>query len=244
MKLTGTVALVTGGAVRVGQAIAVELARAGCDVGLHYHQSQEEARSAAEQIGALGRRCELIAADLTSAEAPRAIVTRVVETLGGLNVLVNNASVFEPMRIEDFEFDRWERTFRLNLAAPAALCHFAQPHLLAGPAGKIVNVCDISADRPWSSHVAYCASKAGLVCLTRSLARSLAPKVQVNGVSPGIAAFPDDFDEALRAKLTARVPLGRAGSPDDVARTVRFLVEHGDYITGQIVNVDGGRSVV
>jgi pteridine reductase len=244
VKLAGTVALVTGAAVRVGRAIALELAQAGCDVGLHYHRSQEEARSAAEQIRALGRRCEPIAADLTRAEAPRTVVARVVEALGGLNVLVNNASVFEPMRIEEFELANWERTLQTNLTAPAALCHFAQPHLLAGAAGKIVNICDIVADRPWSSHIAYCASKAGLICLTRSLAKSLAPKVQVNGVSPGIAAFPDDYDEELRARLVARVPLGRAGSPQDIARTVRFLVENGDYITGQIINVDGGRSVV
>jgi pteridine reductase len=126
----------------------------------------------------------------------------------------------------------------------AALCHYARPHLASTGAGRIVNLCDIAAERPWAGHLPYCVSKAGLVCLTKALARELAPAIQVNGVAPGIAAFADDFDQDARDRLTAKVPLRRPGRPEDVAAAVRFLVERGDYITGQIINVDGGRSIV
>jgi pteridine reductase len=131
----------------------------------------------------------------------------------------------------------------VNVFAPALLIECAAEWLRRCGAGKVVNLCDISAERPWPGYSAYCASKAALVNLTRSVARKLAPEVQVNGVSPGIAEFPEDYSTQLRERLIAKVPLKRAGSPQDIAHAVRFLVEHGDYITGQIINVDGGRSI-
>jgi pteridine reductase len=242
VKLEKTVALVTGGARRVGRAIALELAAAGCDIALHCHRSRGQARDLADRIAGSGRRCEIVSGDLHRPETPREIVERTVAALGGLRVLVNNASVFDRMTLDAFSVEDWDRTMRINVTAPAALAAAAREHLLRA-GGKIVNLCDISVDRPWPDHLAYCASKAALVCLTRALARSLAPQVQVNGVSPGIAEFPDDYDEALRQHLVQKVPLKRAGTPEDIARTVRFLVESGEYITGQIVYVDGGRSI-
>jgi pteridine reductase len=243
MQLEGTVALITGGARRVGRAIALELASAGCDVALHYRKSQDEASVVAEQITRRGRRCETLAADLERAEAPERLIEAAVRSLGRLDILVNNASLFEPMPLQAFSAGEWERTMRVNLTAPAALCHHARAYLKAGAGGKIVNLCDASADRPWSSHVAYAASKSGLIALTRALAKGLAPEIQVNGVSPGIAIFPEDYDEPTRQALIDRVPLRRAGEPEDIARAVRFLVAEGDYITGQILAVDGGRNV-
>jgi pteridine reductase len=133
--------------------------------------------------------------------------------------------------------------FQVNTLAPAALIAETEAALLASACGNVVNLCDIAADRPWRHHMAYCASKAALVNVTKAAARKLAPRVHVNGVSPGIAAFPDHYDEATRANLIDKVPLGRAGDPDGIARMVRFLVEQGDYITGQIIRVDGGRSL-
>ena len=243
MKLEVPVALVTGGARRVGRAIALELAGAGCDIALHFRRSQDDARAVVGDVAALGRRAEMIQADLADPDAPRMVVESTVQAFGRLDVLVNNASVFDRMRIDEFDLQAWERTMRVNLAAPAALAACARPWLEASGAGKIVNLCDVSADRPWPSRLAYCASKAGLVSLTRALAKALAPRVQVNGVSPGIAAFPDDCEAAARQRLIDNIPLQRAGNPQDIARTVRFLVWEGDYITGQIINVDGGWSI-
>ncbi len=243
MDLHGTTALVTGAARRVGRAVALELARGGCDVAIQYRTSHEDAARVADAIHSLGRRCCLIRADLSVPGEWSRIVQEAVDGLGSPGVLVNNASVFEPMALDEFDADRWERTFRVNLTAVAGLCHYAAPHL-SRLQGKIVNLADISADRPWSGHLAYCASKAALINLTRALARSLAPDVQVNAVSPGIAEFPESYDAETRAELIAKVPLKRAGSPDDIARVVRYLCEHGDYVTGQVINVDGGRSIV
>ena len=244
MTLAGSTAIITGAARRVGRAIALDLARAGCDVAVHYHRSRNDAVALRDEITGLGRRCCLVPGDLADIATAGRLIAETVEALGGLDVLVNNAAVFAPMSLADFDPDAWQRTMQVNLTAVAALCHHARPHLAASGAGRIVNLCDIAADRPWVGHLAYCVSKAGLVCLTRALARELAPGVRVNGVSPGIAVFPDDYDQATRDRLIGKVPLGRPGSPEDVAAAVRFLVEQGDYVTGQIINVDGGRSIV
>lgn len=240
-------ALVTGSARRLGRSIALELARAGCDVAVHCHRSADEAARVAADIRGLGRRAMIVRADLSDSDAPAVLVRQVVDEFGGLDVLVNNASVFARDDAESSAFGRigdvWRRTFQVNTFAPAALIDAAAGWLRQSGAGKVVNLCDISAERPWPGYSAYCASKAALVSLTRSYARKLAPEVQVNGVSPGIAEFPEDYSAELRQRLIAKVPLKRAGSPEDIARAVRFLVEHGDYITGQIINVDGGRSI-
>jgi pteridine reductase len=244
VETTGKVALVTGAARRVGRAIALELADAGCDLAIHHHTSTADAADLRGRITAKGRRCCLIQGDLADADVPRRLVHETVEALSRLDVLVNNASVFGRMSLDDFDVDAWDRQLRVNLTAVAALCHHARPYLEAADPGKIVNLCDISADCPWPQHLAYCVSKAGLVCLTKALARELAPAVTVNGVAPGIAVFPDDYDQQTRDRLVAKVPLRRAGQPRDIAEAVRFLVEQGDYITGQILNIDGGRSIV
>jgi len=243
MNTTGSVALITGGARRVGRAIALSLAEAGCDVAVHYHTSEADAASLADSIVALGRRCALVRGNLAQTRTPGQLVSATVEQLGRLDVLVNNASVFGAMSLDAFTPKGWDQELRINLTAVAALCHHARPHLQAARPGKIVNLCDISAERPWPEHLAYCVSKAGVACLTRALARELAPNVQVNGVAPGIAVFPESYDQATRQALISKVPLRRAGRPEDIAAAVRYLVQNGDYVTGQILAVDGGRSV-
>ena len=246
MELVGKVALVTGGARRVGRAIVLELARAGCDVVVHLGRSQDDADSVVDEIRAMGRGAVSVSAPLEEPAAWKAIVDRAIGAFGRLDVLVNNASAFltdAPDTLEAFDPQLWERMLRVNLLAPMGLCHHAAPHLSANGNGRIVNLLDIAVERPWSTHLAYVASKAALASMTRALAKALAPRVCVNGVSPGIAIFPEAYDEELRRELVEKVPLKRAGTPEDIARTVRFLVESGDYITGQIVNVDGGRSL-
>lgn len=246
MKLDGRVALITGAARRVGRAIALELADAGCDIAIHYLNSEDDARSLAMAIQAKGRRAALIHGDLTDPRDWARIVEAAVVALGRLDVLVNNASAFQtstPDTIDSFDVNTWDAMLRTNLVACAALIHYASPQLRAAGEGKIINLCDIAAERPWATNVAYCASKAGLVALTKSAARALAPTIQVNGIAPGIAVFPDEYSDEERAKLVNRVPLKREGSPEEIAKLARFLVEDGDYITGQIYAIDGGRSV-
>ncbi len=247
MKLHDTVALVTGGAKRVGRAIVLELARAGCHVAIHYRQSEAEARQLAKEVTTLGRRAITICGDLEEPASWPKVIGETVAGLGRLDILVNNASTFltaSPDTVEAFDPTVWGRVLGVNLMAPMGLCHHARRHLEEHGQGKIVNLSDIVVHRPWPDHLAYCVSKAGLDALTKALARALAPTVQVNGVASGIAAFPDEYPEALRRKLISRVPLGRAGTPGEVAAVVRFLVETGDYITGEIVRIDGGRSIV
>lgn len=247
MKLDDTVALVTGGAKRVGQAIALELARAGCSVAIHYRRSESEARGVVESVRALGQQAIAVCGDLEDPGSWRTIIGETVAGLGRLDVLVNNASTFladAPDTIEAFDPVQWDRVLRVNLTAPLGLCHFARTHLEEHGRGKVINLSDISADRPWPDHLAYCASKTALDAMTKGLARALAPTIQVNGVALGIAVFPDEFSPELRGKLIERVPLARAGTPQEVAVAVRFLVEAGDYITGEILRIDGGRSIV
>ncbi len=247
MALDGTVALITGGARRVGGAIAWELANAGCDVAIHYHTSGDEARSLAARITDMGRDAVTIAGDLNDPDSWLQVVRQAVEALGRLDILVNNAAVFsdgDTDSVGKFDPNHWEAMLRVNLIAPMALCHHASPYLQAHGNGSIVNLCDVHAERAWPNHLAYSASKAALASLTKGLARALAPHVRVNGVAPGIAAFPEHYDAARRRRLTQQVPLQREGSPEEVAHLVRFLVEHGNYLTGEIVAIDGGRSLV
>jgi NAD(P)-dependent dehydrogenase (short-subunit alcohol dehydrogenase family) len=246
MQLTDKVALVTGGARRVGRAIVLELARAGCHVAIHYRTSKDNSAEVAAGVSQMGRKAVTIRGELTDpAEWPR-IIDAAARNFGRLDILINNASSFltdKADTLHQFDLPAWDQMFRINVTAPVALSHHAAAHLGAHGMGKIVNLCDIAADRPWAKHVAYCASKAALVAATKALAKALAPVVQVNGVSPGIAEFPESYSEELRQQLIDNVPLGRAGTPEDIAKTVRFLCESGDYITGQVIPVDGGRSL-
>ncbi|MBI1824835.1 MAG: SDR family oxidoreductase [Planctomycetes bacterium] len=247
MQLQGKVALVTGAAKRVGRAIALELARAGCDIGLHYFASQESAAEVAQEIHRLRRRCATLGGDLNEPSNWPLIVNDCVSALGRLDVLVNNASIFHADgsdALETFDADLWDRTLRVNVTSVAGLIHHAARHLCANGAGCVINLTDAGIERPFANHLAYSTSKAGLVALTKALARRLAPQVRVNAVAPGIAVFPDSYDDATQARLVERIPLQRAGTPEDIAKLVRFLVEEGDYITGAVIPVDGGRSVI
>jgi len=237
------VALVTGAAKRVGRAIALELASHGFDVAVHYHRSADEAAQVTGQIKDLGQRACFVPGDLSQPESWGQIVSACIDALGRLDVLVNNAAVLDSLRLPDFDPTSWERTMRVNLTAVAGLCHHAAEYLRARGRGCIVNLCDIAAERPFRRHLAYSCSKAGIAALTRALAVELAPEIRVNAVSPGIAAFPDDYDRKTRERLTARIPLRRMGTPEDIAKAVQYLVADAPYVTGQIIRVDGGRSV-
>ena len=243
MILNERVVLVTGAARRVGRAIALRMAGSGCHVAIHYNTSPEEASEAVDHCRAAGARAEAFDADLTDLDASADLVQRVLRHFGRLDVLVNNAAAFTAMAIDQFSAVEWERTLRINLTAPMVLAHAARGALRQSR-GRIINLCDVSTSRPWPDHLAYMVSKGGLDTLTKVLARALAPEVNVVGIAPGVAVWPEHYDEATRARLTKRIPLGRAGTPEDIAAAVHFVLADGDYLTGAILPIDGGRHLV
>lgn len=244
MLLSGTVVLVTGSARRLGRCIGLHVAQAGADVAVHCHRALEQAHETAASIRNAGRRCQIFSADLADPQQTRQLVDQVIESLGRIDVLVNNAAIFEADDPNQVDPALWQRVMHVNAIAPAILSAAAYNHLRQRRAmGKIVNICDIAAERPWGRYQAYCASKAALLALTRSMARAMAPLVQVNAVSPGVADWAETIDPARRQAVLNRIPLGRAGRPEDVAAAVLFLLQDGDYITGEVIRVDGGRSI-
>jgi pteridine reductase len=232
------VALVTGGGKRVGRAIVEKLAAAGFATAFTYHHSAAGATELAEQLGALA-----IQADLTNPEAAsRDIFDAFRKRHARLDVLVNNASVYKPSNLRDTDMRLMREVAAVHVQSPLLLCQKFEPMLRASR-GHVVNMCDLLAERPWPQYMIYCASKAALANLTLSLARELAPEVTVNGIAPGVVEWPDDYPETERQKYLKRVPLARAGTPADVADLVHFLATEGSYITGQIIRLDGGRSI-
>lgn len=242
MDLRGRPALVTGAAKRVGRAIALALAEEGARVAVHFNASRAEAEVTAGVIREAGGEAKIFQGDLTEDAVPDRLVAEVTGAMGGLAVLVNSAAVFEetPWPVDD---SLWARHLGVNLTAPMRLIRAATPALREAR-GVVVNIVDASWQRAsWQRHIAYCVSKVALAGLTQSLARALAPEIRVNGVAPGAMIPPPGSTEEEQAAAIRRVPLGRWGRPEDVAQAVVSLVEN-DYITGQILNVDGGRSVV
>ncbi len=242
--MQGKVALVTGGARRVGAAIARQLHGAGASVLPHYRDSEADAaRLEAELNAARPKSAAKVKAELLAPVAPRALLSAALDSFGRLDVLVNNASSFFPVAVGAMESSHWEELIGSNLRAPLFIAQQAAAELEKNE-GCIVNIVDIHAERPLKGYALYSIAKAGLAAMTRSLAIELAPRVRVNGVAPGAIAWPDDgqFPEDERARVIATTPLARSGSPDDVARAVLFLAT-APYVTGQIVAVDGGRSI-
>ena len=243
-SLAGKVALVTGGARRVGAAIARRLHAAGASVLIHYRDSETDAaRLASELNAARPKSAAKVKAELLAPVAPRALVSAALETFGRLDLVVNNASSFFPVAVGAMEPSHWEELIGSNLRAPLFIAQQAAAEL-AKHDGSIINIVDIHAERPLKGYALYSIAKAGLAAMTRSLALELAPRVRVNGVAPGAIVWPEDgqFPDPERARILATTPLARIGSPEDIARAVHFLA-CAPYVTGQIVAVDGGRSI-
>lgn len=243
MQLENRVALVTGAARRVGRAIVTRLADAGCHIALHYHRSDDEAEQTARECRQAGVRVELFRADLADPAAATNLPAQSLDAFGRLDILINNASHFPQQKLEDFTLADWSKTLAINLTAPMLLAHAAREPLRRSR-GCVVNLCDVSTSRPWPDHLAYSVSKGGLDTLTKVLARAMAPEVRVVGVAPGVAVWPEHYPQSLRNQLLERVPLQRAGEPEDIAAAVHYLLTAGDYVTGTILPVDGGRHIV
>jgi pteridine reductase len=241
----GKVVLITGGAKRVGAAICRRLHASGASLMLHYRASAGEARLLqAELNGARADSVALIQADLLDLKALPSLVEQTVQRFGHLDALVNNASSFYASPIGEITSAAWDDLMGTNLRAPLFLSQAAAP-ALKKTQGAIVNIADIHADRPLKNYVVYSVAKSGLVALTRSLARELAPEVRVNAVAPGPILWPDDdaFDEVSRQRIISHTLLKREGTPDDIATVVHFLLADAGYVTGETINVDGGRHV-
>src|SRR5689334_9402290 len=244
-SLSGKVVLVTGGAKRVGAAIARRLHREGANLMLHYRGSEREARALrAELNAARPESVALVQADLLDVSGLAEIVRNTVGRFERLDALVNNASTFFPTLVGEMTQATWESLIGTNLRAPLFLSQAAAPHLKKTN-GAIVNITDIHAERPLKSYVIYSIAKTGLAGMTRSLARELAPEVRVNGVAPGAIVWPEDgsWDDLTRQRIVSHTLLRRTGEPDDIARAVYYLIAQAPYVTGQVIAVDGGRSI-
>jgi pteridine reductase len=242
--LSGRCVFVTGGAKRLGAAMARRLHAAGASVVVHYHRSREAADQLVAELHAVRAGSTLaVRGDLNDVDCLPALVARAVERFGRIDVLINNASTFYPTPVGTITAAQFDDLIGTNLRAPLFLSQAAAP-ALRETRGLIINMVDIHARRPLRAHPVYSAAKAGLVMLTKSLARELGPEVRVNGIAPGPVLWPErDLDESLKTEIVAKTALKRSGSPEDIARTALFLATEAPYITGQVIAVDGGRSL-
>ncbi len=245
-KLNGKVALVTGAARRIGATTVRMLHQQGATVAIHYRNSKNDAEKLSYELNEIrADSCFILQAELADVVSLESMVNAVIKQSGRLDILINNASSFFPTKVGEISEDDWDNLFASNLKAPLFLSQAAAPYL-DKTQGCIVNMVDIHAERPLAEHPVYCAAKAGLLMLTKSLAKELGPKVRVNGVSPGVILWPEaDGDSAEtnaeHQSLLAMTSLKREGSPDDIAKAISFLVSDAPYVTGHIIPVDGGR---
>jgi pteridine reductase len=244
-SLTGKVVLLTGAARRVGAAMARRLHGAGANLMLHYRTSERDAQELQRELNAVrANSVALVQADLKDAPGLAEMVKNTVARFRRIDALVNNASTFYPTPIGEITPAQWEDMIGSNLRAPLFLCQAAAPHLRK-TGGSIVNIADIHAERPLKNYVLYSIAKAGLAGLTRSLARELGPEVRVNAVAPGAILWPEDdaFDAVSRQRIISHTLLRRIGEPDDIAKAVYYFIAEAPYVTGQVLAVDGGRSI-
>lgn len=239
--LAGKTVLITGAARRIGRAMALACAREGADLVLHYGSSESEVRQLEEEIAALGRQAWRLQADLQDPQETRQLIERAA-SLRPLFALVNNAAIFESLKLADTSLEQWDRHLAINLTAPFLLSQAFAQQVPAGTQGRIINLLDWRALRPGLDHFPYTISKAALAALTASLALALAPEITVNGLALGAILPP--AGETASEQLIRRVPAGRWGALEDVEQALLFLLTGPSYITGEIIHVDGGRHLV
>jgi pteridine reductase len=241
VDLDGKVALVTGAGTRVGRAIAVALGKAGMRVGVHYYGSEKGARQTADEIIAAGSEARTLPGDLTDPATGPRVVEHMSKVFGSLDVLVNSAAVMLRTPVGEVLVEDWDAMFALNLRAPFFLSQSAA-RAMKDRGGVIINIADLAAFEAWRNYVPHSITKAGVVQMTRALAHALAPKIRVNAIAPGAVLLPEGATPEFRDKLISTTPLGRIGSPEDVAQAVIYLIS-ADYVTGETLIVDGGRHV-
>tara|TARA_B100000700_G_C14790352_1_gene735549 strand:- start:68 stop:799 length:732 start_codon:yes stop_codon:yes gene_type:complete len=242
MDLDNKLALVTGAGVRIGQAVAVKLGQLGMRVIIHYHHSEKGAKQTIQKLPGKNSKHLVLQADLKDFYALNELVNKAEKEAGPISILVNNAAEFFPTPLFSTTEEEWDSLLALNLKAPFFLSQALGKKMKSSGEGKIINIVDVSAERPWKSFLPYCASKAALISLTKGLARALSPEVQVNGIAPGTVLSPPDH---IEMNLTASIEnslLKRIGDTEDIVQAVEYLLQS-DFVTGTILPVDGGRSI-
>jgi len=239
LDLKEKVVLITGGAVRVGRAITLELIGAGATVFCHYYRSEKEALELKKQYPQIS----LLRGNLRHAVISSHLIKEVVDKAGAIDVLINNAAIFLKTPIGTVTEEEWDNLFSLNLKPHFFLSQEASKIMLERRSGKIINIADTSGLSPWPSYVPYSLTKSGVISLTKGLAKALAPNIQVNCINPGPVLMPETYSQEQIAQAIEKTLLKRAGKAEDIATAVKFLLEDGDYITGLILSVDGGRSI-
>lgn len=243
VQASGKIALVTGAARRVGKAIALALAQRGAHVAISYNRSADEARQAVQEIEAHGVRGLAVRGDIRRSGEVNAMVAQVIEHFGRIDILVNNASNYYKTPFQDLTEEQWDDLVDTNLKGTFLVAKRVGNEMLKAGSGKIINLADWAGFRPYKDYIPYCVAKAGVIALTKALAKTLAPNIQVNAVAPGPVLLPEEFDDRVREAVVRATPLQRIGSPDDIAQTVVFLIEGSDFITGATIVVDGGRLI-
>ena len=242
MDLENKVALVTGAGVRIGQAVAVKLGQLGMRLVIHYHHSEEGAKQTIQRLPGKKSRHLVLQADLKDVFAIKELLYKVEKQAGPVSVLVNNAADFFPTPLFSVAEKEWDHLLALNLKAPFFLSQALGEKMKSSGEGKIINMVDVSAERPWKSFLPYCASKAALISLTKGLARALSPEVQVNGIAPGTVLPPPEHIEMDLTESVENSLLKRIGKVEDIDQAVEYLLKS-DFVTGTILPVDGGRSI-
>ncbi|MEK7286395.1 MAG: SDR family oxidoreductase [Nitrospirota bacterium] len=241
MDLKDKAILITGAGKRIGAELAKAIAGKGAQVAIHYNRSEKDAKTVARAIEKKGGIATLTKGDLSKPADCARIVKETMKAFGRLDVLINNAAVFYKTPLLQTTEKQWDHTLGANLKSVFFCAQAAAKVMPEG--GKIINIADWSAVRPHKNYIPYCISKAGVIALTRGLARTLAPKITVNAISPGPILLPEDYDEATKENLIRQTPLKRIGCPNDLVSAVLFLLEGTDFMTGSTITVDGGRLV-
>jgi pteridine reductase len=243
VQAAGKIALVTGAARRVGKAIALALADRGAHVVITYHTSGVEALATLQEIEARGVQGMALQGNITCSDDVDVIVREVIKRFDRIDILVNNASNYYKTPFETLNEAQWDDLVGTNLKGTFLVSKRVGDEMLKAGLGKIINLADWAGFRPYKDYIPYCVAKAGVIALTKALAKTLAPHIQVNAVAPGPVMLPEGFSDNLRQAVVRATPLKRLGTPEDIARTVVFLVEGSDFITGAIIPVDGGRLI-
>jgi len=248
MELRGVTAVITGSTGNLGGAISLALAEAGCNCICHYNQNRKRGEELVGQISEVGQKAVAVGADLTKPDQIQKLFTEAAAT-GPVRILINSASVFLRQPLADVTLADAQKILDVNLVAPILVCReFAQSVLSqpnsgpANPVAKIINLVDVGGIRPWANYSVYCGSKAGLIAATKSLAKELAPAICVNAIAPGVITWPDGFGKENKKRQLAHIPAGRTGYTSEITSAIIFLLKN-DYITGQVLNIDGGRCI-
>jgi NAD(P)-dependent dehydrogenase (short-subunit alcohol dehydrogenase family) len=241
LSLAGKVALVTGAAKRIGRSVALRLASEGADVAVNHRSSKSEADEVVAQIAGMGRRAVAVQADVAKRTDVTALLAAVEREFGRLDILVNNAGMFFHAKFEELTEEQWDRILDANLKSQFLCSQAATPMLRRGGHGRIINFASLGGLLAWPAYTHYCVSKAGVIMLTRCLARALAPEITVNAIAPGTISFPGDAPE-LAEDFIRRAPLQRTGTAKDIDDAVVFLAQSA-FVTGQVIVVDGGRTL-